>query len=830
MIRLPRLRRRSQTAAALPPHPVGPRGVRVLLIAATGFLVVAALYTSVLIVERQKSLNAVSRYNATWLLSQAALEVARLEAVVGAANIPGTNVDADEVQLWLDIVANRAHLLDSGEVRDFVQASPETQTIVKDFRATIDGVQPLVDHLEAKDNTQILLHRLAELNPKLMHLASAAYARSGELVAADLSQLSHLHWIFSSVLAGVLFCSLGLIMVLAWHNRLLSQAHQEVNGLVIDLKRTSAELSEANFRAHQAMEEVQLQNQILQARDSELNTQNARFDAALNNMSQALCMVDANQRLIVCNVRFLELFGLSPGVVQPGTQMADVFRAMAAIGRYEPELAEAIREEQQGLVFAHSPGLFLREIESGAALAVSHQPMAGGGWVATYEDVTERRHAEAKIRFMAHHDALTSLPNRVLFQERMAEMLREPRMRGECLAVLCLDLDYFKNINDTLGHQMGDALLESVAERLRQCVRETDVVARIGGDEFAILQMSADHPHQAEVLAQRIVETLRQPYDLNGQRAIVGVSIGIVVATRRGASADLLLKCADMALYRAKADGRGAYRFFEAEMDAQMQARREMELELREALARQELELYYQPIFDLTANQVSGFEALLRWNHHKLGMVPPGQFIPLAEELGLIIPIGEWVLEQACCDAATWPDELKVAINLSPTQFRSENLVAAAECALRRSGLAADRVELEITETALLQDNDTVMATLHRLRGLGFRTVLDDFGTGYSSLSYLRSFPFDKLKIDQSFVREMESRPDCLAIVNSVADLALQLGITTTAEGVETLEQLHQVRLAGCAEAQGYYFDWPQPVGSLERWFDRSADVVMETA
>lgn len=817
MIHLLGIRRRGSPEAETPLLS-GPSGLRMLFIAVTAFLVIAAVYTSILIVQRQNSLQAISRYNVTWLLSQAGVEVARFQAAAAASAVPNSGVGAEDVQLWLDIVMNRVRLLNSGEVRDFFLISPDLANIKRDFEDTITAAQPLVDHIGNPENLRILVARLTQLNPRLAHLAAAGNTTSTELVLADLSQLSHLHWIFSGVLAALIMCSAGLIVVLVWNNRLLHKSHQKVRGLVISLRSTGADLSDANQRAIGAMEEVQLQNQILQARDWELNTQNARFDAALNNMSQALCMVDANQRMIVCNTPFLELFGLSAGVVRPGTQIVDVFRAMAAIGRYDMELIEAIHDGQQALVFAHQPGRLLREIFDGPAIAVSHQPMIAGGWVATYEDMTERHHAEARIRFMAHHDALTSLPNRVQFHDRMKEMLRQPPRQAEYLAVLCLDLDYFKNVNDTLGHPAGDALLEAVGKRLRGCVREADVVARLGGDEFAVLQSFADQPDQAEHLAKRIVAALGQPYDLDGNRAIVTVSIGIAIASARGADADLLLKNADMALYRAKADGRNTYRFFAAEMDAQVQARRAMELELRVALDRQEFEVFYQPIFDLATERVCGFEALLRWRHSALGMISPAQFIPLAEELGLIVTIGDWVLREACREAASWPDHIKVSVNLSPVQFRGDTLVATVEQALRHAGLPAERLELEITETVLLQDNAAVLATLHRLRALGLHTALDDFGTGYSSLSYLRSFPFDKLKIDQSFVREMLTRPDCRIIVNSVADLARRLGIATTAEGVETAEQLALVREAGCTLVQGYFFDAARPASAIRRW------------
>ena len=391
-----------RSTPGIPMSAAGPRSFRLLFVIATGFLMLAAAYITVLIVDRQRSLYAVSRYNASWLLSQAALEVARLAATVGASTIPNSGIGRDDVQLWLDIVGNRVQLLDGGEVREFIQSSPDLQAIASDFRDSYTVTETLVDTLDQPGHARLLMDKLAELNRKLTRLASAAYSRSGELAAADLAQLNYLHWIFSGVLLALIACSLGLIVVLSWHNRLLSRAHREVKDLVRDLKGTTRELSEANQRAHQAMAEVQLQNQILQARDRELHIQNSRFDAALNNMSQALCMIDANKRLIVCNVRFLELFSLSPGVMQPNAHVADVFHAISAAGRYNRELIEAIEVEQQSLISAHKPGSFMREMQGGAALAVSHQPMIGGGWVATYRKMspsaTTLRHAFASWR------------------------------------------------------------------------------------------------------------------------------------------------------------------------------------------------------------------------------------------------------------------------------------------------------------------------------------------------------------------------------------------------------------------------------------------------
>jgi diguanylate cyclase (GGDEF)-like protein len=382
------------------------------------------------------------------------------------------------------------------------------------------------------------------------------------------------------------------------------------------------------------------------------------------------------------------------------------------------------------------------------------------------------------------------------------------------MAVLYIDLDHFKDVNDTFGHPIGDVLLRQVSERLRGCVRPSDAVARLGGDEFAVIQTAANQPVSATAMANRIIKELALPFDLDGHQAIIGASIGISVAPDDGDDADGLLKKADMALYRSKEDGRGIYSFFEPEMDARMQRRRALELDLRKAISLNQFEVHYQPLLNLQNNEISGFEALVRWRHPERGMVQPNDFIPLAEETGLIGPIGNWVLNQACSDALKWPDHVKIAVNLSPVQF-NKTLVLDVISALAKSGLAPSRLELEITETVLMQDTDSAIAMLNQLRDLGVRIAMDDFGTGYSSLGYLRKFPFDKIKIDRSFIADMDEKADSIAIVRAVTGLGATLGISTTAEGVETVEQLRQLRQEGCTEAQGFLISKPRPASEL---------------
>jgi diguanylate cyclase (GGDEF)-like protein len=415
---------------------------------------------------------------------------------------------------------------------------------------------------------------------------------------------------------------------------------------------------------------------------------------------------------------------------------------------------------------------------------------------------------------MARHDALTNLPNRALFRERLSDALTGIG-RGGKLSVLFLDLDRFKGVNDTLGHPAGDELLKIVAGRLRNSVRDNDTVARVGGDEFAIIQTEVAEPQDTAVLARRLGEAIRAPYDIGGHAVMVDTSIGIAMAPSDGIEPDGLLKAADMALYGAKADGRGTYRFFEPAMDMRMKARRELEIALRAALAAGQFQLHYQPQVNVDDRRITGCEALLRWNHPERGMIPPAEFIPVAEEIGLIVPLGEWVLRKACIDAVHWPDDIKVAVNLSPIQVASQNLVPVVVSALAAAGLPARRLEVEITESVLMHNTERATATLHQLRGLGVRISMDDFGTGYSSLSYLRKFPFDKIKIDRSFISGLPEDAESVAIVRAVAGLANSLNMMATAEGVETAQQLDQIRALGCAEMQGYLFSPPRPLDTL---------------
>ena len=548
----------------------------------------------------------------------------------------------------------------------------------------------------------------------------------------------------------------------------------------------------------------------------ELRRTNLRFDAALGNMSQGLAMYDADERLVVTNARVCEILDLPPSSIRLGMTFREIVAVCVAAGQFPGRTPDEVYNARHGFGPASQPGTPFEEERGGKVLATTARPMPDGGRLFTLEDITVRRRAEARVAHMAHHDALTGLPNRALFRARLEEALVRAR-RGRGCAMLLLDLDRFKAVNDTLGHPAGDTLLRAVAGRLQAELRENDTAARLGGDEFVVLQDGADQPRDAAALAERLVAALGAPYRIEGHHVEIGASVGIVIASDEDATPDAMLKNADLALYRAKLDGRGTWRFFEPEMNAHMQARQLLEADLRRALRAGQFELQYQPQVDLRTRRIMGLEALLRWRHPERGLVPPVEFIPLSEEIGLIQEIDTWVLGRACAEAVNWPGEVKVAVNLSATHFRAgcrlADIVAAA---LRASGLPPARLELEITETAMLHDSEDTLATLHALRRLGVAIAMDDFGTGFSSLSHLRRFPFDRVKIDRSFVGGLGGvKGDCDAIVRAVMGLCANLGIAVTAEGVETAKQLEWLAVEGPIEAQGYLFSRPVPAGAV---------------
>lgn len=541
------------------------------------------------------------------------------------------------------------------------------------------------------------------------------------------------------------------------------------------------------------------------------------LDAALSNMSQGLCLFDPEERIVLSNPRVGQMFGLSADDFAPGTRFIDLFRAIVSKGGPAEEHHAVVTDgyaHHRRLIAQPDSGPIVLKVGSERVFSIAHRSMADGSWVSTFADISERIKTESQVAYMALHDALTDLPNRVMFHQRLDEALGRVK-RGEAIAVLCLDLDRFKTVNDTLGHPVGDKLLMAVAEKLKGLIRETDTVARLGGDEFAVILSNIKKTTDTTDFAGRLVRALGEPHDIGDHLVVTGVSIGIALAPDDGVEANHLLKCADLALYRAKSGGRGRYCYFEPEMDALLQKRRLLELDLRTALAAREFELYYQPIVDIDRDIVCGFEALLRWHSPRRGMVSPVDFVPLAEEIGLIVDIGRWVLESACREATLWPDHIKVAVNVSAAQFKDFVLVEAVQSALALSGLRPSRLEIEITESIMITDSRHACDVLHRLKELGLSISMDDFGTGYSSLGYLRSFPFDKIKIDKSFVQGLGDAADCTAIVQAVMGICGSLGIIATAEGVETEGQMDLLRSRNCHQAQGYLISRPCPASDI---------------
>jgi len=619
----------------------------------SGF-VLAAIYFTVVIAERQNAIRRITRYNPTWQANQVLNEFMTLDQSLRMFRDGESHVDKEEVQLRYDIFAGTINSLAEGGFREVLEQEPSFESTIHDLEGPTNDVAPLIKDLNSPEDALAALQILSSLQSSLKQLPSVTFNYGATLATRDHKELTRLHWVFSSIVGCLILFGIALIGLLARHNSLLERTYRKMGILTADLTH------------------------------------------------------------------------------------------------------------------------------------------------------------------LAHHDPLTGLANRALFQKRLEQLLAKAHDDGSTVAVLYLDLDLFKNVNDTLGHETGDQLLKTVATRIRGCVQNNSVIARLGGDEFAILMEPTNVARECSMLASRIVKEIGTAYDIDGHEIVIGTSIGIASTELGASSPEQLLKQADTALYRAKADGRGTFRFFESEMDAELQARRALEIDLRKAMVKDELYLVFQPQVDLQANRILGFEALLRWRHPVRGSISPGEFIPIAEDIGLIASLSDWIINEACKTAVTWPGNIKVAVNISPLQFRNRTLLPCVRKALTRTGLEPSRLELELTESALLEENEATVAALHELRELGVRIALDDFGTGYSSLSYLRSFPFDKIKIDQSFVRELSTRPDCMVIIQSVVSLGRGLGMSITAEGVETEEQLTQIQAAGCTEAQGFLLGHPKPASDVD--------------
>ena len=579
-------------------------------------------------------------------------------------------------------------------------------------------------------------------------------------------------------------------------------------------------LSDASHRLHQQGVALTAANRDLeervQRRTREVSQQAALIRATLDNMDQGLMLLEADGTIPICNQRALDLLDLPADMMRSRPRFEDVRAFQLDRGEFA-KADEGVRSWVRTSGLERTFHTYERERPNGMILEIRTVPLPDGGAVRTFADVTERRQAERLSEHMARHDPLTGLPNRTVLHEQLEAAVKSFHEDGTTFALLCLDLDRFKSVNDRLGHPTGDRVLRLAAERLSSELGERDILARLAGDEFAILQRPAPDLAAAVALAERAVSALERPFDLDGHAVQLGISIGVAAAPAHGHDTEQLLKSADLALYRAKGAGRGTLRVYEPAMDLAVRSRQSLEFDLRGALGRGELEVHYQPVIDIAAGQVAAFEALLRWRHPVRGTVGPGDFVPVAEETRLILPIGEWVLHQACMQARSWPGEVRVSVNISAIQVEDGSLLRTVLSALSASGLPPNRLQLEITETVLMHENETVLKTLHSLRAAGVRFALDDFGTGYASLSYLQQFPLDGLKIDRSFTAGIQN-PKTAAIVTAIIGLGRGLDIRVTAEGVETREQLELLSRAGCTKVQGYLFGRPMPADAAARY------------
>ncbi|HBF32778.1 EAL domain-containing protein [Rhizobium sp.] len=796
------------------------RAIRSLLIGLVIVFFALAIYVIVLIREDQNETQQLSNYNIAWITSQASVEISRFSQRLTAFSAGNPDVDEDEVNLRFDILVSRVATLKSAVLQDFVNGDPERRKFIDDLDRAVREIDRLMPLIADRKIASQIITIIDPLDRRAPNLASAAYTFNSDTLVEHQLTLKNLQFLFIDLISGLIACGSALIVFLVYQNRLSNKVSQALEVLTIDLRVSSDELMKAQNDLEARNTDLRIQNETLLIRDIQLRTQNDRFDAALNNMSHGLLMLDNAGKLDVCNTRFCQILGLNSEDLQFGVSFVEL--------RDNPhgKFSEAVRVFQAVMratsEHASDAGAtrFLHHCEDGRTLLSLCEQMPNGGLIATFEDVTERRRVEARVEYMARFDVLTDLPNRATFIEALQEALEGIGNGGNGqFGLLWLDLNSFKAVNDNLGHDAGDKVLQIMADRLRSCANEHDTVSRFGGDEFAILRRGVRDARDMEALAERVMEVLAKPFIVHGREIPLSSSIGMTIAPIDGDDPQQLLKNADLALYRAKAHRQGMYCFYEPKMDHNEELRLAMELDLRQALINDQLEVFYQPIAEISSGKIISVEALLRWRHPVRGYISPTVFIPMAEEIGLITAIGEWVLRRACADASQWPLTMSVSVNVSTIQLRDSNITAAVKGALSSSGLEPSRLILELTESALVGDNDGAFKILTELKASGICLALDDFGTGYSSLSYLRKFPFDKVKIDKSFIDELTGNADCLAIVEAIIRLCGILKMGTTAEGVETQDQLDLLGSIGCELVQGYLIGHPQPFNrGVDAW------------
>ncbi|WP_198670561.1 bifunctional diguanylate cyclase/phosphodiesterase [Oceanicella sp. SM1341] len=769
------------------------RAIRIVLAVVMICLLSAASYISVLVLKRQAALSHVSRYDVAFSAAQGLSEFLRMRGeLYELALAPGSQAAADAVRLRYEILLSRMSLFEAGDFRGFVTEDPDRAEAVEQISDTLFALDPIIDD-PARSREALDITR--PLEGRFTGLVSAANAYGGSQVAREQRELFQLHWEFTGLAISLAVGGFVLFLLNAWQNRLLVVAQTS-------LADTNEELREAGAELAAAVTEKQRANE-------ELTVQNGLFETALDNMSHGLAMFDAGGRVIVSNRRMAEIFRLPERRLLPGTGLEELEQALVGAGTCSTRDARELLLPRDAGGLPSGPESFVLHLQDGRAIMLSRQPMESGGWTATYEDITERHRAQAQVYHMARHDVLTDLPNRVLLLEQFRTTLGRDRAAGRMTAVLCIDLDNFKKINDTYGHPFGDKLLCQAALRLRAIFREEDTLSRVGGDEFIVVYGDLTSPDQANAIATRLAEALAEPYYIGGHEVFCAGSIGIAVSENSEESVDDLLVNADLALYEAKAAGRATYTFYTSDMLVRTKRRSRIESTLLSESFDEQFHLAFQPITDLATGRVTSVEGLVRWRHAAQDRVSPQEVISVAEETGLIVDLGAWVLREACSMATTLPGEINVAVNLSPLQFGRSNIVDIVSRVLKETGLPARRLDLEITETLLLEDNLRIVEDLRALRALGARLSLDDFGTGYSSLRYLRRFAVDKIKIDRSFIEEIGRNRDHSSIVYAIINMANSLGIRTVAEGVETAEQLEIVRAAGCSEVQGYLVSKP---------------------